>query len=112
MSRLVGETVYTIIEGEDTRDDWGMVWPGELIKTPFKAVVVPSGRSVGQEGMNFALTDSITLLFFEPHEFEVGTDFEVRGEKYTVDQPTFDHWSPFGTRQGGTEVHLARREVV
>lgn len=112
MARLVGETVYTIIEGEDERDEWGQLWPGELEKTPFQAVVVPSGRSVGVEGMNFALTDSITLLFFETYDFEVGTDFEVRGEKYAVDQPQFDHLSPFGTNKGGTEIHLERKEVV
>lgn len=112
MGRLVGETVYTVIQGEDSRNEWDELIPGKLVKTPFKAVVVPSGRSVGQEGIDFALTDSITLLFFETHDFEVGTDIEVRGEKYTVDEPSFDHLSPFGTGKGGTEVHLARKETV
>lgn len=108
MPRLVGETVELVT---GTRySDYGAVIGEET--EPYQAVVVPSGRSTSPDEMNFTAVDSVTLLFLEHQEFEVGARFKVRGETFTVDQPTFDHVSAFGTTRGGTEVHLVRGEVA
>lgn len=106
---IVGETItlVTVTGGGIDRDGYRI--PREEHNEPVEgAVVIPeqSGRITDDDRAGEFREASVLLPRFVA--IETGSEVVVRGQKFRVDRPPFDHRSAFGTRRGGTEIYLRR----
>lgn len=112
--RVVGESVFIITRGEDSRDEWGMLIPGKEIRTEIPGcVIIPKGTAVTQ-GQDYMLASKdvsvLAPVFLD--EVKDGDELEIRGQYYRVSAPPFHHRSAFGTSRGGTEIPAAWEETT
>lgn len=110
---IPGETVAIVSStGGGYDDDGHWIPPRESRRTIAGCVIVPRGADT-TAGLDYVLAgQDISILAPTFVSVAVGAEVEVRGQRWIVAAPTFDHRSPFGTGFGGTEIPVTRKETV
>lgn len=110
MSHIVGEQVTLVtVTGGGGYDDDGYPIPSKEVKQVIDhCVVIPEGNAYQYTDDRFLEFREASVLIPSFVTVDANASVMIRGAKYVVARPAFDHKSAFGSALGGTEIYVKR----